>query len=385
METDEDEEPNNGAVVWPGVAKPKTLNEDPYNVFAEELAMEVCKVGFEVAVELMETELVFSSCGHLVSGTPDGGFRDQEGLLRLVQVVRVPLLPEMDEDEVADVLYDTVLTKVVKSQLWMKETAILPHDFMIFCWLPPVGAYKACLEDTDALLWTDALMWNLREGGWPFSLVIQVPQEPGKLFPKNFGARHLGKVKKDYATQVSYFLNAADFEDDDDEAFVSWDLFEALDASLVEDVVAASDVGPADSAMERWEEVVLPYVLLAIEMIQKRMSIREVKVKANSETHQFLPASDLLDLLEGRSPTYRNPFTFFGTYLVDSNDCGPKIEAWGCGPKIQAWGCDGCTSSRRTCRGDRISGIKAMPKASSPHPHLAQRELLEWQTWQMCY
>lgn len=30
-------------------------------------------------------ELVFSSCGHLVSGTPDGGFRDQEGLLRLVQ------------------------------------------------------------------------------------------------------------------------------------------------------------------------------------------------------------------------------------------------------------------------------------------------------------
>lgn len=27
---------------------------------------------------------------------------------------------------------------------------------MIFCWLPPVGAYRACLENTDALLWTAA-------------------------------------------------------------------------------------------------------------------------------------------------------------------------------------------------------------------------------------
>lgn len=25
----------------------------------------------------------------------------------------------------------------------------------------------------------DALIWNLRAGGWPFSLVIQVPEEPG--------------------------------------------------------------------------------------------------------------------------------------------------------------------------------------------------------------
>lgn len=51
------------------------------------------KVGFEVARELLETDLVFSSCGTMVQGTPDGGFRDAAGLLRLVQVVRVPLLP----------------------------------------------------------------------------------------------------------------------------------------------------------------------------------------------------------------------------------------------------------------------------------------------------
>ncbi|CAE7817460.1 unnamed protein product [Symbiodinium sp. CCMP2592] len=101
--------------------KPKSLNEDPFNVFAEEQAVEACKVGFEVATELLETDLVFTSCGSLVKGTPDGGFVDTDGLLRLVQVVRVPLLPDMDEDEVADVLFDTVLAKVVKSQTWMKE------------------------------------------------------------------------------------------------------------------------------------------------------------------------------------------------------------------------------------------------------------------------
>ena len=27
----------------------------------------------------------------------------------------------------------------------------------------------------------DALIWNLRSGGWPFSLVIQVPEEPGGI------------------------------------------------------------------------------------------------------------------------------------------------------------------------------------------------------------
>ena len=27
----------------------------------------------------------------------------------------------------------------------------------------------------------DALIWNLRAGGWPFSLVIQVPEEPGGI------------------------------------------------------------------------------------------------------------------------------------------------------------------------------------------------------------
>lgn len=269
MEEDEDEP------AWPGAVtlKPKTLNEDPYNVYAEELAMEVCKLGFEVAAELLETDLVFSSCGHLVQGTPDGGFRDAEGLLRLVQVVRVPLLPEMDEDEVAEILYDTVLTKVVKSQVWMKETGTLPHDFTIFCWLPPVGAYQACLEETEALLWTDALIWNLRAGGWPFSLVIQVPEEPGRLFPRNFGFRNFGRPKKDYADEVKYFLVAADFEEDDEEDLIfDWDLFELEQETLSENdtsrVLATAE--GARCTEERSVERMLPYVLLAIEFVEKQ-------------------------------------------------------------------------------------------------------------------
>ena len=46
-------------------------------------------------------------------------------LVRLVQVVRVPLLPDMDADAVATTLHRTVLAKLVKSQAWMKQTGII--------------------------------------------------------------------------------------------------------------------------------------------------------------------------------------------------------------------------------------------------------------------
>merc|ERR1719394_996222 len=103
--------------------KKKTLNEDPFNVHAEELAMQYCMQGFDVRPEdeLFEADLVVTSCGQLLPGTPDGGFLDAEGLLRLVQVVRVPLRPDMGVEEAVDVLYDTVLTKIVKSQAWIRQ------------------------------------------------------------------------------------------------------------------------------------------------------------------------------------------------------------------------------------------------------------------------
>ena len=39
---------------------------------------------------------------------------------------------------------------------------------------PPLGARRSALAE-------DALLWNLRAGGWPFSLVVQVPEEPGGI------------------------------------------------------------------------------------------------------------------------------------------------------------------------------------------------------------
>jgi hypothetical protein len=193
--------------------------------------MEQCQQGFHNVEELFEADMVSTSCGCHAPGTPDGGFRDSAGLLRLVQVVRVPLLPGMDADEAAEILYDTVLTKIVKSQAWMKQTGILPHDFIIFCWLPAVEASKVFTQETDALLWTEALMWNVRSGGWPFSLRVETPIDPGGLFPRSFGTNSLFKNQsirskmQSYQDALSCFLNPQDFEDEDDDEAMEWCLF----------------------------------------------------------------------------------------------------------------------------------------------------------------
>lgn len=206
-----------------GSASRKSLNEDPYNLRAEELAIEHCKQGVAVCKEWSEGQMVTNFSGGEVPGTPDGMFEDTQGLITCVQVVRVPLLPAMDADEVADTLYNTVLTKVVKSQTWIKSTAIVPYDFVIFCWLPPVGSFKACMEPSEGMLWVEALMWNVRSGGWPFSLMVMVPDEPEALFPSHFGKRHEGRVMKDFWSQLSFVFNPADVEIDDEP--MEWDLF----------------------------------------------------------------------------------------------------------------------------------------------------------------
>jgi len=220
--------------------KPKTLNEDPFNVRAEELAVEECQRGFIVEKRLNETDMLVESCGCVIPGTPDGGFQDSTGALNLVQVVRVPLLPEMDVDTVGDVLYSTVLAKIVKSQQWMKATSVLPRDFIIFCWLPPVGAYQTCLEQSDALLWVESLLWNVRSGGWPFTLRIMVPLDPGGIFPNNFGLcswKHSQTKLQYYLNDISYTMSAEDFLDDgfEDEEPMEWFLFGEDFDEVVED------------------------------------------------------------------------------------------------------------------------------------------------------
>jgi hypothetical protein len=207
-----------------GSAIRKSLNDNPHNVRAEELAIEFCKKqGGEVCREWSEGQMVWNFGGGEVPGTPDGMFEDAMGSLTCVQVVRVPLRPAMAAEEVAETLYQTVLAKVVKSQIWIKSTGIVPQDFVIFCWLPPVGAFEECMRPSEAMVWTEALIWNVRAGGWPFSLKVMVPDEPEALFPRCFALHNERCVKKDFWNDLSYFFDPADFEEDDE--LMDWDLF----------------------------------------------------------------------------------------------------------------------------------------------------------------
>lgn len=242
----------------------QTLNEDPSNVLAEQLAMQRCMQGFDVVQEMSEVELLVTSCGHMIPGTPDGGFIDSDGLMRLIQVVRVPLLPGMDADEVADTLHDTVLTKIVKSQAWMKQTGILPHDFVIFCWLPPVGAYEVCMEQSDAMLWTEALMSNVRSGGWPFSLRVETPPDPADMFPTFFAKN--SRERKSFLSGLCYHLNAADFDANDEDEAMQWDLFD-------EDFEELHDEGTADETMPD-DATMRVLIALAIRSIERANDVQ---------------------------------------------------------------------------------------------------------------
>lgn len=273
------------------VSKPATLNTDEYNVRAEELAMHECQKGYVVERELTETEMVTTSCGSLIPGTPDGGFINSEGKLRLVQVVRVPLLPEMSADTVGDTLYETVLTKVVKSQMWMKEMCTFSYtrqrngalkacieayghelqEFIIFCWLPAVGAYRECLRQSDSLLWSEALIANVRSGGWPFALKMMVPAERDNLFPESFGLRNERRTKKNLFNDLCYFLNCTSFcEEDDEDTLMQWDLFgDELD----------EDVEVQDTASTEAAEVMY-WISLAIQLIEDSVDAAEVELQA---------------------------------------------------------------------------------------------------------
>ena len=56
---------------------------------------------------------------------------------RGLQIVGLlPLFPELSSDGMHETLMHTVLTKVVKSQQWLRATHIVPQDFIIFAWLP---------------------------------------------------------------------------------------------------------------------------------------------------------------------------------------------------------------------------------------------------------
>merc|ERR1719416_278327 len=106
-------------------------------------------------------------------------FESWDGALICVQVVRVPLVASMSPELIQEALAQTLLTKVVKSQAWLRASRTVPQDFIIFCWLP------FTISDSVAEA-TSLLMQRVRELDPRFSHRLRVPAEPGSLFPAQF-------------------------------------------------------------------------------------------------------------------------------------------------------------------------------------------------------
>ena len=159
-----------------GTQRLNSLNSDPFNVRAEELAMQDCSLGEEVRRMWSEQELVRSFGGRMSPGTPDGMFETWDGRLTCVQVVRVPLVKEADTSAMQHTLTQTILAKVVKSQTWLRFVHVMPHDFIIYCWLP----YRIPDEVSQHV---DVLMSNLRKLDARFSVRLRLPAEPDAIFP----------------------------------------------------------------------------------------------------------------------------------------------------------------------------------------------------------
>jgi len=183
--------------------------------------MEECTKNVEVGKRWSEQDMVYSFGGGEIPGTPDGMFEDTAGRLTCVQVVRVPVLADMSSSVLADRMLETVLTKVLKSQAWMKATRIVPDNFVVFCWLLPLGRPR---DIAVALHHSRSLIKRVRSGGWPFSLHVTVPDEPEMLFPSQFARnwRHGVRMKMPNMADIIAF-RPSDFEDDDEP--LQWDIF----------------------------------------------------------------------------------------------------------------------------------------------------------------
>jgi len=148
--------------------------------------MEDCMQGLEIRRVWSELENVVSFGGKMMPGTPDGMYEDHQGRLTCVQVVRLPITKDMSDREIEQVVYQTVLEKIKKSQQWMLAAHQLPYEFIIFCWLP-FQPSDFCGQRTQALV------DRMRAQGWPFCLRVKLAADPGSLFPTKFAWRRLGR------------------------------------------------------------------------------------------------------------------------------------------------------------------------------------------------
>jgi len=207
----------------------QSLNMDPYNLQAEELAVAECARGVDVRRTWSEQEMVRSFGGQMFPGTPDGVFESWEGSLTCVQVVRVPVVVDMSPLEMQETLDQTILVKIVKSQHWLRACNVVPHDFVIFCWLPFMIPDEVAESG-------HALMQRVQKLDARFSLRLAVPTEPGALFPALFA--HGAQFRKSTSdsrgksvseSDVSGFTGVDDASDDEEEA-CAWDITWAWDS-----------------------------------------------------------------------------------------------------------------------------------------------------------
>mmetsp|Transcript_71555 Transcript_71555/g.173270 ORF Transcript_71555/g.173270 Transcript_71555/m.173270 type:complete len:310 (+) Transcript_71555:258-1187(+) len=197
----------------------QSLNADPFNVHAEELALEDCTRGLEVRRSWSEREMVRSFDGRHFPGTPDGMFETWDGALTCVQVVRVPLVVELNLADMQQTLAHTVLVKVVKSQQWLHASHFVPEDFVIFCWLP------FCVH-SEVAQYAEERMQQVRRVDQRFSLRLRVPPQPGALFPARFASNHDVHVQKSRGgyswSDVSTYSPSDDLSDEDEDCL--WDI-----------------------------------------------------------------------------------------------------------------------------------------------------------------
>lgn len=196
-----------------------SLNHDPFNLRAEELALEDVIGDRDVRRTWTEAELVRSFAGQLTPGTPDGMVELWDESVICIQVVRTPILQTMTVEDMKTTLAQTVVAKVVKSQAWLRHSQVMPHEFVIFAWLPfsPDGAVLAHAE---------ALIARVRnEKDSRFTLRLRIPEDVAALFPVLFGIRGPARLKTFSEDDVSpASLLCEDDDGDDFDLGLYWDM-----------------------------------------------------------------------------------------------------------------------------------------------------------------
>jgi hypothetical protein len=191
-----------------------SLNSDERNIKAEQLAMEECMKGLMVQRVWSEEQMVCTFGGGMAPGTPDGMFEDINGSLTCVQVVRVPVLPGSSLQSFKERVYDTVLTKLIKSQTWMKFTRIVPQNFIVFCWFMPFLRPRHLVL---ALRSARRVLKLFSNAGWPFSLKAAVPDSAEEIFPERFASQYTRHINQICIADILHFSVDVDSDDGDPE------------------------------------------------------------------------------------------------------------------------------------------------------------------------